>query len=55
VACQDLTIPERATLRPKGNRRLVSDLPDTIPVTEREIDLLLALLGDRMSEILDVP
>jgi hypothetical protein len=55
VACQDHTAPTRATLRLKGNRRLVSDLPDTVPVTEREIDLLLSLLGDRISEILDSP
>lgn len=47
--------PTRATLRIKADGTVASDLPDHIPVTDREIDLILALLGERIGEILSAP
>lgn len=39
--------------RATGELRVVSDLSPNIPVTERELDLLSLLLGDRLRAILE--
>jgi len=42
----------RTTFRAKPDGAVATNLPDNIPVTDREIDVLRALLGERISKVL---
>jgi hypothetical protein len=52
---QRLAQPRKAAPRPREacELRVVSDLSPNTPVTERELDLLTLLLGDRLKAILE--
>jgi hypothetical protein len=52
---QRLAQPRKDAPRPRktSGLRVVSDLSPDIPVTERELDLLALLLGDRLKAILE--
>lgn len=41
-----------AKVRKEGKYRMVTDLPDVLPITDAELDLLEAALGDFLTEIL---
>lgn len=41
-----------AKVREERKHRVVTDLPDVLPITEAELDLLEAALGDFLTEIL---
>ena len=52
------TCPSGRRMRVRGgvaNLTVSSDLPDAIPVTDAEIDLIMAALGDTIARILNEP
>lgn len=52
-ASPDLT-PGTDDFRRLGERRVVVELPDRLPILDAEIDLLIQLVGDDLAALLEV-